>query len=535
MAPIEPEARDRSNAIPLALFSGQIVLVALLTSHALFTVYRAARTLPPPTSTRNQQPVRRRHVAIFSVLGLLSLASVTTFSVLWRFASYLDWAEKGNHETPGSLWTGSYGTGDEGVGKWRLGDWASDIDLLRELDGRAVTTPEGFLYASQHFAGLAVAAIFYGVEGHRRNLSTTVITSFVLLSATGSLGYALSLFFILILYTPLTQHSGDVPRRDVLFTPKAAVYLIPVVLSSAALHWFPNILVKGGDVTLFRAGYLLFPLFLAFAPRVIPVSWGHQHVSKAAAHRSFCSTFWTLGLLSLLQYLLQLGTSVAVNTPPKNLYVYDLLRNAIGKDDETNRFYKGLANTAQNLKFVSTDPAISVTASDVLFTAISLVTWAFARNLDVNDLMDNSALSWLSSSTKSDKHVAFEDEVDGVEDEPEVPVLTSPRKRGRPRKNESVTNAVAPAPASSVGSRRRSTRQKTKSDYESDAESSYKPTKEAAREVTQTEADGVPTSEDVVQGGETTAIALFLAIAGGLGPLAASILGAEVVSGAPAH
>jgi hypothetical protein len=165
MAPVEPEVRDRSNALPLALFSGQIVLVAGLTAHALLTVYRAARALPPTVATRHQEPARKRHAVIFSVLATLSLASVTTFSVLWRLGSYLDWAESSDHRVPGALWTGAHGTGEEGVGTWRIGDWASDIDLLRELDSRALKRPESFLYASQHFAALIVASIFYGVEG----------------------------------------------------------------------------------------------------------------------------------------------------------------------------------------------------------------------------------------------------------------------------------------------------------------------------------------------------------------------------------
>lgn len=167
MAPLDPDITSRSNTIPIALFSGQTLLVAGLTIHILLSIRRAARALPPPTSTRIQQPLRRRNVAIFSALAVLSLASVTTFSVAWRVLSYFEWAEKGNHESPGTLWTGWYGTGNEGVGKWRVGDWFSDVDLIEEADAIIMGAPEAFLYLYQHFCGIAAASIFFGVEGKR--------------------------------------------------------------------------------------------------------------------------------------------------------------------------------------------------------------------------------------------------------------------------------------------------------------------------------------------------------------------------------
>lgn len=165
MAPLDPDVIHRSNTLPLALFGGQIALVAGLTTHILRTIYRAARSLPPAAATRAQEPVRRRNVAVFSTLALLSIASVTTFAVAWRVLSYFEWADKGSYESPGSLWTGWYGTGDEGVGRWRLGDWWGDVDMIEEFDARIMAAPEAFLYMYQHFCGLTAAAIFFGVEG----------------------------------------------------------------------------------------------------------------------------------------------------------------------------------------------------------------------------------------------------------------------------------------------------------------------------------------------------------------------------------
>lgn len=136
--------------------------------HVLWTVYRAACAIPPASSTRSQARTRRRHVAVFSILALLSLVSVTTFSVAWRVLSYVEWAEKGNRRTPGSLWTGWYGTREEGIGSWHLGDWTSDVNLLAESDAISLTNPQGFLYTSQRCVGLISSAVFIGVEGKLR-------------------------------------------------------------------------------------------------------------------------------------------------------------------------------------------------------------------------------------------------------------------------------------------------------------------------------------------------------------------------------
>jgi hypothetical protein len=162
MAPVEPEASARNNMFAYAPFGGQIALVVGLTAHVLLVARRAAKSLPPTTLTRSQQPLRRRHAFLFSTLAALSLASVTTFAVLWRAISYVDWVHSGTANAPNALHTGAYGTTD---GRYYLGDWIYDIDLQEQSDQVAVRTPEGFIYTSQHFVGLLASSIFFGIEG----------------------------------------------------------------------------------------------------------------------------------------------------------------------------------------------------------------------------------------------------------------------------------------------------------------------------------------------------------------------------------
>lgn len=244
------------------------------------------------------------------------------------------------------------------------------------------------------------------------------------------------------------------------------------------------------------------------------------------------------------------ASNIYVNTPDERHHIWDVVTNSIGKKQAStpNRLLSGISITGQKLKHISKHPAISVTSLDVLFTTISLLTWTFTRNLDVDAILENSVLSFLAP--KHEKHVAFKDELARVKEdisEPVAIVATTPKKRGRPSKKTASVNGTSAAPTTSTGSIRRSTRGKTRSvdldsdaesvltrrktrsaNYESDVDSTYQPSENTKRAIAETEADGATTIGDVAHAGESTALALFLTFAGGLGQLAAGALGAEV-------
>lgn len=220
-----------------------------------------------------------------------------------------------------------------------------------------------------------------------------------------------------------------------------------------------------------------------------------------------------------------------------------MFSNSASKDSsKTNRLLSGISITGQKLKYISKHPAISVTSLDVLFTTISLLAWTFTRDLNVDAILENSILSFLAP--KHEKHVAFKDQLAKVQEHlPEAveaePI--TPRKRGRPSKKAAASNGTSATPATPeapTGSIRRSARKKTRSvdvdsdarsaDYESDADSTYQPSEKTRLAIAETESDGATTVGDVAHAGESTALALFLAFAGGLGQLAAGALGAEV-------
>ena len=240
------------------------------------------------------------------------------------------------------------------------------------------------------------------------------------------------------------------------------------------------------------------------------------------------------------------------NTPAEHSHIWDVFTNTIGKGDalNSNRLLQGFSVTGQKLKRISKHPAISVTSLDVLFTAISLLAWTFTRDLDVDAILENSVLSFLAP--KHEKHVAFEDELAKVKEsipEPAIVDSTTPKKRGRPSKKTTAINGTSTSSSGAAkGSIRRSTRRKRGSmdldsdaesvstrrktrgtDYESDMESTYEPSDSTKRAVAETETDGAASAGDLASAGESTALVMFLAFAGGLGQLAASALGAEVI------
>ncbi|KAL7777687.1 hypothetical protein CFE70_004354 [Pyrenophora teres f. teres 0-1] len=477
MAPVDTAVSSRSNSLPIALFGGQVFLVAVLTARVLFTTWRAAKSQPPSTRTRSQDPARRRHAITFSIIALLSLLSVGSFAFLWRAISYVRWAEDNKHDIPCTLWGGSYGT-DEA--RWYLGDWIADIDLVREFDAVGIMKPEGFLYTSQYLVGLIASAIFMGAEGRRRNLSNRTIASFVLLSSIGSLGYALSLFFITILYTPLTIHHNDTPLHDALFTPHAWVYDMGIVASLLTLNLFPQLVSEFGDKSMLRLGYLAMPIAFAFAPQLVPYALGRQHTSKASAHRSYAKVFHALSLASILVFWRVLSTLVYVNRPSQRSHVWDVFTNSIGKSDSTsaNRLLTSIGNAGQALKNISTHPAISVTSLDH-YTA------------EAGASFKKGGCQW---SVYCDTF---------------GPTTAALRRSTRGKAHSVDLDADA-------GS------------FAGDPDATYQPSEETKRAVEEMEADGSSPDSDLVSAGESTALALFLALFGGLGQLAAGSLGAEV-------
>ena len=73
------------------------------------------------------------------------------------------------------------------------------------------------------------------VLGRRRNIPDSVIAAYVFLSRFASVGYALSMFLIAILFTPASLHDAERKRMDATFTPRPVVYCGPILFFAASV------------------------------------------------------------------------------------------------------------------------------------------------------------------------------------------------------------------------------------------------------------------------------------------------------------
>src|ERR1700761_861908 len=109
MAPIDAEFAN-SNLKPLFLIGTHVTLISSLVLATARFIYRAHRDTPPALHTRNKHALHRWGVALFSVLFVSSLAVSTYHALVWRYASYVNWASESRAGMPNTLWDGWYAT-----------------------------------------------------------------------------------------------------------------------------------------------------------------------------------------------------------------------------------------------------------------------------------------------------------------------------------------------------------------------------------------------------------------------------------------
>lgn len=131
MAPIAPELYD-SNLLPLSLFSGYFLLVAILTGLISYDVlYRDLRAFPPSQDTRQRSSNREKHVKLFTALAVLSVATTWYHMFKYLSLSYRGWAYEMGENVPLGLW-GNHDSTKHDNTKLALGRWLKDTSLFRD-------------------------------------------------------------------------------------------------------------------------------------------------------------------------------------------------------------------------------------------------------------------------------------------------------------------------------------------------------------------------------------------------------------------
>ncbi|KAH8595722.1 hypothetical protein B0O99DRAFT_153515 [Bisporella sp. PMI_857] len=91
---------DTIPASAVAIFF-HVLSVVYLTTIVGRTIYRSYLTLPPSSSTRHQDLIRKKHVHQFSYLALLSIAVASFNSYRFGIPSYRIWASERVVDLPG--------------------------------------------------------------------------------------------------------------------------------------------------------------------------------------------------------------------------------------------------------------------------------------------------------------------------------------------------------------------------------------------------------------------------------------------------
>lgn len=132
MAPIEPDLHN-SNVRPLSIFARYLILASGLSGLISYDVLRRAfRSLPPSQDTRHRQSNHEKHVQLFAILALLSLA-VTWYHMLQYVAlSYRAWAYEMDEPLPATP-CGENGYFAFGTLRLALGRWLKDTSLFRDV------------------------------------------------------------------------------------------------------------------------------------------------------------------------------------------------------------------------------------------------------------------------------------------------------------------------------------------------------------------------------------------------------------------
>ncbi|KAK2007130.1 hypothetical protein LZ32DRAFT_610559 [Colletotrichum eremochloae] len=254
-----------SNARPLAIFTGYMILAAALTLMSI-TIIRGQtrRRVSPPLKNESSAATvgsPRSHV-IFGLLAALSLA--TTWYHMFRFFewSYTEWA------TAHAFKEGVAASGDEGL---RLGEWLRDTSLFRQAWASTLETGPRAWWSLQIFGFCANWSVLLATQARKRSIPHAWI--FMLLGQVVAISFALNLSFLAILCSPIEDRKQQKKRKTHGASPSSFVSWHTVILIITLL-WatsIPSAVGKPGFLAL-----LLGPHLLAFVPllgnKLLPTS-----------------------------------------------------------------------------------------------------------------------------------------------------------------------------------------------------------------------------------------------------------------------
>ncbi|CZR54521.1 uncharacterized protein PAC_04405 [Phialocephala subalpina] len=529
MAPVE--INTPPSSLPTAIVVSHLAAVGYILFVAGRSIYRSYIALPPSSSTRHREPLRKGHVQTFSILALVSLAFAGYYASRFGSLSYRVWATERGVELPDGLFGGKGALrGGEHPGRLHVVRWLSDTPFYRDALEIICEKARHFWWGQQISLGLISWSMYLAVEGHRRNISN--LWAFLALSQLVSLSFAQNLFFIAVLLTPvpLPKNVRELTRTSVPATSSRYTQFLKSVVPTKPEGFIPNpklyllllssnflavlLLPAAANTTSFMATAFtsrLLPFSFLALPYVVPESWGTIHRLPHDSYVTYSKIFQTISALSAVLHLKSTFLALFYNTPDSTYYRHSLLHPF--KEEHRSTFDRSTIALGRVFGAMGEHPAVSAVGWDVLLSGLSLGIWAAIRGLEANDMLTSSIpFMKLAAKEAEDSTLALKEDVEPENDK--IDPGNTRRRPGRPKKHEEP-DTVAPKRR---GRSAKKAIELTNGVDEDDA--NYEPTESEKSE----EGD-----EDVEEDWEIGALAWGLLSVGGLGVGSAGVLGAEVV------
>ena len=431
MAPIEQDLSS-SNTRALLAASGYLgTTTFLLVLIAYRVYYRAFISLPPSQSTRSRQHSRNSHTEIFAGLAAICLGVAIYYGYQFLLLSYQIWAYEHGEVVPTGL------ISDEGLLAANrptlfVGRWFHDTDLVGELWEICMEKTRRRWWTNQLFLSSAAWSSYVSIKG--RSHAIPHLWAFVALAPLVSLSFAMNLFFLAILFTPLpipedatalNTRSGKGQGQKTIKSLKTAAITVAVKtdgllqrIYNVRDHYFPPkphdwtphplisfiplgltlvhtvLLSFASNTTAFHSllNLLLLDIFLPILlPAILPLRWGSTSAKKHHHHTRSLTIF---SILSLALHLFQTMIAILYNDPGAHRHRHLIL--SFHREADRTRTARTATALGRIVKAVSDHPAVGKIGSDVILVAITLATWASIRGLDPKHLL--RAAGWATKS-----------------------------------------------------------------------------------------------------------------------------------------
>ncbi|XMA08300.1 hypothetical protein WAI453_001091 [Rhynchosporium graminicola] len=295
----------------------------------------------------------------------------------------------------------------EHPGRFHFVRWLYDTPLYRDFLEIVAEKARHFWWSQQINLGLISWSTYLALEGQRCNISN--LWAFLALAQMVNLSYAQNLFFVAVLLTPVSlpgnvrdltrgsvpvtlsrySHSLDrmIPKKQVGFVPKPAIYMTLLVTSFATVFLIPY---SANTTAFLNVSSLtkILPFFLLFLPYVIPVGWGNISTNPHDSHSTYITLFRIISTFSTALHLKSTALALFNNLPESTYYRHSLLHPF--KEEHLTVIGRGSVAFGRIFGAMGEHPAVGFVASDLILTGLSLGYWGAIRDLDATDMLRSS-------------------------------------------------------------------------------------------------------------------------------------------------